>query len=159
MAGVDWKSQLAHKIVCAVILEREGKFLMLELANGGREYEAEGKWTNPGARIHKGETFHDTIKRSMAEKLNIKVELKGLIGLYQYLDAHEGYDVLRIVFKGEIVAGEPKAGERIKDIKWLDFEDLKYLEDQGKLLNPFVVEAVKDYLAGKSYPLEIIHDF
>lgn len=159
MADIDWKSGLVHKVVCAIVIERDGRFLVTELDGAGREFDVEGKWTNPGGWMLRGERPHDTIERAMAERLNTEVKLTGLVGIYQHCDAHKGYDLIKLVFRAELIGSEPSVGKGVKDLEWLDINDLKYMETEGKLLDPYVFKAIEDYLEKDNYPLEIIHSF
>lgn len=95
--------------VALVILEREGKFLLVQEAKEG----CRGLWFLPGGRTTAGESILETAVREVKEESGLDVELAGLLYIDHLVHAAHGeaVDRIRFVFLGTPVGGRLKSEE------------------------------------------------
>ncbi len=65
-----------------------------------------GLWEFPGGKIKKGETHQEALRRELKEELNIDVEVKELIGIFE--DESLGQAIKIYLYRFEIYRGEIK---------------------------------------------------
>lgn len=135
----------------ATIVERDGRFLMVEeMANG-----AVPVINQPAGHIEAGETIIDAARRETLEETGWKVEPQGLVGLYVYTAPANGITYHRYCLYAQAIAEQPgtELDDGIIGPRWMSFAEL---EQSQQLRSPMVLTCVKDYLAGKRYPLDVI---
>ena len=140
----------AHSTV-ATVVEKHGRFLMVEEAiDGGRVFN------QPAGHLEDGESLFDAALRETLEETAWRVELTHFLGLYFYRSP-EGVTWLRHCFVARPLGFEP---ERELDAGILA---AAWLEPQGILApefparSPLVRKVLEDYLAGRRFPLDLIH--
>ena len=142
--------ELPH-ITVATIVERDGKFLMVRENSGGRLV-----YNQPAGHVEPNETLFDAALRETLEETAWRVELKQLLGIYQYTSAENGITYIRHCFIAKAI--EPRTGRNldpdILEAKWLT---LKELEDfESELRSPLVLKVIRDYLSGVNFPLNVV---
>ena len=142
--------ELPH-ITVATIVERDGKFLMVRENSGGRLV-----YNQPAGHVEPSETLFDAALRETLEETAWRVELKQLLGIYQYTSAENGITYIRHCFIAKAI--EPRTGRNldpdILEAKWLT---LKELEDfESELRSPLVLKVIRDYLSGVNFPLNVV---
>lgn len=149
-----------HKpnITMACVVHCKGKFLFVE------EFEY-GKMTlnQPAGHLEQNETILQGAQRELFEETGIQAEMQHLLKIYQWHAPRSKVDYLRFVFSvelddwAEIKPSDPD----IAGGCWLSLEEFHhYIQQEGQAArNPLVLQAVEDYLSGKTYPIGILEQF
>ncbi|MCX6744378.1 MAG: NUDIX domain-containing protein [Candidatus Parcubacteria bacterium] len=142
-------------IVVGVILEKDGKFLLVQ--EGKVDI---GEWNIPAGWLDLNEDLIEGAKRETKEESGLEIEITGFLGIYAGCKVRNNQinHCVRIIFAAKPLSYElnyPK-GE-ILDARWFSTEELELMKD--KLRSITILPQIKDYLAGKIYPLEAIKPF
>jgi ADP-ribose pyrophosphatase YjhB (NUDIX family) len=142
--------QLPH-ITVATIVERAGKFLMVKENSGGRLV-----YNQPAGHVEVKESLLDAAIRETLEETAWRVNLENLLGIYQYTSPENGITYIRHCFIAKAI--EPRTerdlDEGIAEAVWVSLEELEQRESEMR--SPLVLEVIRDYLKGVSYPLSLI---
>lgn len=83
-----------------------------------------GQWSIPGGRLEFGERVEAAVHREVREETSVRVELMGLIGVYEALpDAADGGHVVMIDYAGMWRAGEPVAGDDAAEARFVPMDE------------------------------------
>lgn len=136
----------------AVILEDEGKLLFVEESPEGKTV-----LNQPAGHIEEGESLVEAAKRETLEETGHNAEITHYLGFYSYTAPTNGVKYHRHCFIGRSLAYNPDhpLDSAIAGTKWLTLDELK---KSGQARSPLVLKCAEDYLAGKSYPLELIYE-
>lgn len=138
------------RVTVAAIVEREGRFLMVEEeAKGGVVFN------QPAGHLEPGESLIDAVIREAREETGWTIRPTAVVGLHQWASPG-GADFLRVAFAGEAVAHDPglTPDEGIRAVLWLSRDEIAA---QGAMLrSPMVLRCIDDYLAGKRHPLDLL---
>lgn len=148
---MTWKPALT----VAAIVERDGRFLMVEeiVPRGRSEYLA---LNQPAGHVEDGEGIIEACIRETLEESGYKITPKALIGIYLWKNPKRGNTTLRFAITGDISA-QPVAAELdecIQQVHWLTPDEIEDRADQ--LRSPLVRTAIRDHQAGQRFPLEQI---
>lgn len=135
----------------ATIVERDGKFLMVEEISSG-----ERVINQPAGHIEANETIQDAALRETLEETRWDIELTGLVGLYTYTSkSDDPVTYHRYCFSGRPLSHDPNAqlDEGILGERWMTLEELRQCTN---LRSKMVLTCVEDYLQGPLYPLSLI---
>ena len=139
-------------VTVAAVVERDGRFLLVE------EDTARGRLYNqPAGHLDPGESLTEAVVRETMEETAHAFKPTALLGVYQY--HHPGDDVtyIRFAFTGEITAHQ--AGRALDHgiirAVWLTPEEIR--REAARHRSPLVVRCMDDYLAGRRYPLAVLH--
>lgn len=148
------RKRLPVSISAAVLIEDEkGRLLLVQQEAKWKE----GEWGPPAGRVHAFESPTEVALRETKEETGLEVELIDLVGVYTVpRGAHT--TSIGFVFRGKIVSGKIalQKGE-IKNCKYFSPKKLEELIKKDEIYKPeFSIPVIKDWQAGKSYPLEII---
>lgn len=145
--------------VAGAIIEKDGRILLVKEGFKGPD---SGKWNQPAGWIEVGEDPLEAVKKEVKEEAGLDFEPTGLIGVYslhrQDLKQELGATphALKFIFRGKIIGGELKHdGEEIAELGWFSPEEIETMKIDV-LRDLDIKKEVRDYLAGKSYPLDII---
>jgi ADP-ribose pyrophosphatase YjhB (NUDIX family) len=142
--------QLPH-ITVATIVERAGNFLMVKENSGGRLV-----YNQPAGHVEVKESLLDAAIRETLEETSWRVNLEKLLGIYQYTSPENGITYIRHCFIAKAI--EPRTerdlDEDIAEAVWVSLEELEQRESEMR--SPLVLEVIRDYLKGVSYPLSLI---
>lgn len=140
----------------ALIIEYEGKFLMVEETNedqGGRPV-----FGMPSGHIEAKESILEAALREGREESGCELELLSLIGIYDYVKDYE--TIYRFCFEARL-RKLPKTldphdpdGE-IRSAKWYSREQIYRGKDHWR--TRLVGRCMDDYFRGVRFPLEIFH--
>ncbi|MFI4981951.1 MAG: NUDIX hydrolase, partial [Nevskiales bacterium] len=85
------------------------------------------------------------------------VDLTALIGLYAYKPEHLDHGFLRVAFAARTRQHHPQRplDEGIERAVWMSRDELAACGDRHR--SPMVLLGVDDYLAGRRYPLDLVH--
>ena len=140
------------------ILERNGKILLVKET----EEKVKGMWSHPAGWIEVGENPVGAVKREVKEETCFDFEPTYILGVYSlFLETlKERFNItphaIKIIFIGKI--SDNKIGKLYDDVsetKWFTPEEI-YQMDINTLRDPDIKKMVKDYFAGKSYPLNLL---
>ncbi|AWX13859.1 NUDIX hydrolase [Mergibacter septicus] len=149
-----------HKphITLACVVHYQGKFLFVE------EFEY-GKMTlnQPAGHLEANESLVEGAERELFEETGIKAKMQSLLGIYQWQAPQSGIDYLRFIFIVELdqcLPTQPQDTD-INRALWLTLEEVQeYIQQPNQCLrSPLVLDAIKDYLNGKKFPLTILQQY
>lgn len=120
--GVDY---IGVGVGAAII--KDGK-LLITLRSKGAKNER-GKWEIPGGSVEFGETLEQALKREIKEELNIKIEVRELLGVCDHIIPADKQHWVSPTFICKIKSGEPKILEQNKcdAIGWFTIKDAEKL--------------------------------
>lgn len=152
LAADRWKPNTT----VAAIIERNGRFLLVE------EDTADGlRLNNPAGHLDQGESPEHGCAREVLEETRHRFTPTALVGIYlsRFSKTRTGEDVTYVRFAyagelGELVAGA-QFDEGIVGTVWLTYEELRASQDRHR--TPLLMRCIDDYLAGRRYPLDIVH--
>lgn len=144
----QWKPN----VTVAAVVERGGGFLLVE------EQTSEGiRYNQPAGHLEAGESLLDAVIRETLEESAWRFTPTALVGIYQYHQAQSGITYLRFAFTGELAdhdAGR-KLDTGIVRALWMPVAEIR--DSRAKHRSPLLMQCVDDYLAGRRYPLELLH--
>ena len=101
---------LDPKLAVAIVIERQGQFLLGKRAEGTREA---GKWGLPAGFVDRGEVVEAAAVREAREEIGLDVTLGPLLGLL----SREGESVVLAVYAAT-ADGDPIAGDDLAEVGW-----------------------------------------
>lgn len=144
-----WKP---HSTVAAII-EREGRFLMVEeLIRGQLVYN------QPAGHLDPGESLLEAAIRETREETAWDFTPEYISGIYRWEQQETERCYLRFSFVGDCHnhnADQPLDDGIVRAL-WLTRDEL--LAEPDKIRSPMVITCIDDYLSGKKYPLELLTD-
>ena len=106
--------------VRAVILDEQGRCLLLRRSNACRSFV--GKWEWPGGKVDDGETFDAALLREIQEETGLQIELIGAIGTYNIEMAQIRLVVL--CMEARLADGTFRLSEEHDNYSWVPLADL-----------------------------------
>ena len=97
------------KVATAMILAGDERVLMVR-----RDTEpGRGLWSLPGGYVDRGEVVvEEASVREVWEETGLRVRTTGLVGVF----SERGSPVVLVVYEGEILEGEPSAGNEVMEV-------------------------------------------
>ena len=149
--------------VVGALIEKDGKFLLVR-ENMPEYPEAHNRWNQPAGWIEVGEEPIAACEREVEEETGLQFKATKFLGIYSlYKDniaeyvGKQGSHPIKLIFRGEF-SGElkqPESDEEISERRWFTPEEI-YQMEFDTLRDVDIKQEVRDYLAGKEYPLEIV---
>ena len=143
-------------LTVAAIIERDGRFLLVEEAPRGRRVV-----NQPAGHVEAHETVLDAVVREVREETGFRFVPESIVGFYQW-PRPDGETYFRITFAGR-VEGDPVAtlDPDILGTHWLTAEAIRALALRGGGTEPalrsrLVVDCLEDFLAGQRLPLDLV---
>ena len=138
-------------VVAAAIVERDGKFLLVE-----ERIEGVLKLNQPAGHWEDGETLLDAVKREALEESGWEVEPVALLGTYEFRPRDLPYSFLRFAFICEPRRhrSDHALDQGIERALWLSREEIVQRAQDHR--SPALLACVDDYLAGRRFPLDLI---
>lgn len=138
-------------VTVAAVIERDGRFLVIEEVDGDQTV-----FNQPAGHWEPGESLIEACSRETLEEAAHPFIPTRLVGIYHWLHPETGKTFLRFAFSGQVGAEEigRVLDEGIVRALWLTVDELRVLRPRHR--SPLVMRCVDDYLAGRSYPLELI---
>lgn len=135
----------------ATVVERDGRFLVVEERVGGRLCI-----NQPAGHLEPHESLVDAARRETLEETGYEVEITALLGIYQWRNPDNDKHFLRVAFCGSLKGTQPCAeiDAAIEEVHWMSHASLA--ADPGRLRSPMVERNVYDYLHGQHYPLDLL---
>ena len=118
-----------------IVIKTGGGVVLVERKNDPYK----GSWAIPCGFVEYGETVEEAAHREAEEETGLKVDLKGLIGVYSDPDRDPRGHVVSVCFMAEKAGGELRPATDAADVKvfkevpWsnLAFDHEKILKDAG----------------------------
>ena len=145
---------------CAVgaIIEKDGKILLVKEGQGREK----GKWNHPAGWLDVGENPVEAAAREVKEESGYDFTPENILGVYSlvkkyFLDiSGEIHHPIKIIFTGKVSEEQGKYWEHeIAEVKWFAPEEVQNM-DSATLRDLDIKIMIKDYFAGKKYPLDLI---
>jgi len=139
-------------VTVAAVIEREGRFLLVE------EDTDRGRLLNqPAGHLEPGESLLEAVARETLEETAHSFTATALLGIYQYHHPAEGVTYLRFAFIGKVTDHDPRRplDTGIVRAVWLSPEEIRLASTRHR--SPLVTRCIDDYIAGRSYPLEVLY--
>jgi 8-oxo-dGTP pyrophosphatase MutT (NUDIX family) len=138
-------------VTVAAVIERDGKFLIVEERAGGHLV-----LNQPAGHLEQGESLLTAVTREALEETGHRFEPDHVVGFYLWRSEDADTTYLRIAFCGDV---EPSADvaaldEGIVAVHWLTRAQL--IRRAHELRSPMVLRCVDDYLSGQRYPLDCL---
>lgn len=145
---MDWDARLT----VAAVIEREGRFLLVEEYADGTELV----YNQPAGHLDERETLAAAAIRETLEETAWEVQVDAIVGLYYWTHPH-GQTYIRTCFSGQALQHHPDQplDQGIQRALWLTRAEIAALGP--KLRSPMVLRCIDDYLAGKRYPLDLFN--
>ncbi|MCS7275436.1 MAG: NUDIX domain-containing protein [Dehalococcoidia bacterium] len=137
-------SYLNPKVIVSVIVEEEGKVLLLRRAIEPRR----GYWTFPGGYMEIDESVEECARRESREETGLELELLGLVGIFSR-PAPDGPGIVSIVFRGRIVGGKLRPGHEVLEARFVPTDAIPWDE----LAYDTTRQALESYLAQRGSPI------
>lgn len=142
-----WKP---HVTVAAVIQDNDRFLFVEEMVNG------EIVINQPAGHLDDNESLINAVIRETREETAYEFVPEYITGVYQWRHHVNGETFLRVAFTGHTLKHhiEEQLDEGIIRAIWLSPAEL----GEKNLRSPMVTHCIDDYIAGKRYPLDILHD-
>lgn len=141
-------------VVVAAIVERDGKFLLVEEMSDG-----EAVLNQPAGHLDEGETLIHAVIRETLEETAWQIEPTALLGVYRWPYPAKNVTYLRFAFIARALHEE--AGRTLDHgclrALWLTPDEIR--AERPRLRSPQVERCLNDYLAGTCYPLELLREY
>ena len=138
-------------VVVAAIVERDGKFLLVE------EHTGEGLRLNqPAGHWERGETLLDAVRREALEETAHHVEPLALLGSYSTYYPKRDITYLRFAYVCQATGfdAERTLDKGIVRAVWLTADEIANSTVPHR--SQLVMRCVQDYLAGRRFPLDFV---
>ncbi len=138
-------------VTVAAVIERDGKFLIVEELQDGRKV-----LNQPAGRLDPGETVIEACAREVLEETAHRFAPAALVGIYRWLYQPADTTFLRFCFSGSITGVEASRplDKEIVALHWLNAREIRAAAAQHR--SPLVQQCVDDYLAGREFPLTVL---
>jgi 8-oxo-dGTP pyrophosphatase MutT (NUDIX family) len=138
-------------VTVAAVIEREGKFLVVEEIADGRRV-----LNQPAGHLDPGESLVEACARETLEETAHRFTPTTLVGIYRWMYERAGVTFLRFAFAGRLEGIEEGRAldKEIVAARWLTRAKLAARRAEHR--SPLVERCVDDYLAGRRFPLEVL---
>lgn len=140
-------------VTVATIVERDGRFLLVEEAPDGVNV-----LNQPAGHLEPGESLVAAARRETLEETAWDVEPQALVGVYRWIHPQKDLTFVRFAFAGRVLrhAAEQSLDPAVIQAVWLTIDEIRQQRDRHR--SPQVLACIEDYLAGQRYPLACLHD-
>jgi len=140
-------------LTVAAIVERDGRFLMVEERIGGARV-----LNQPAGHVEDGEALLAAVCRETREETAWAFEPAWLLGVYFWRNPGNRRTTVRFAFAGHVAGHDPgqPLDSPVIATHWLTAGELRAQEQ--RLRSPLVLRCIDDYLAGRRYALDAINE-
>ncbi len=143
-------------VTVAAVIEQNGKYLLVE-----EEPEAgSGLFLNqPAGHLDPGESIFQGAIRETLEETAYTFVPEFLLGIYQWHSRRVDTTYLRFAFGGRVTQHDPARilDDGIVRADWFDLDEIN--QQIHKHRSPLVMQCIRDHIAGKWYPLELLSHY
>lgn len=115
----DWIFFPDPKVAAAVLIKQDSKVLLVRRKNSPKK----GFWTMPVGFVDAGEAPEIAAERECEEETGLKIRVVQLLDVLHRQEHSRGAHIL-IVYRGEIVGGELKAGDDVDKAGFFSRDEL-----------------------------------
>lgn len=110
----------------------------------------------PAGHLDPGESIVQGAVRETLEETAYTFVPEYLLGIYQWHSQRAGITYLRFAFGGRVTHRDParKLDTGILRAAWFSVEEIVQMSSRHR--SPLVMQCVRDHVAGKRYPLELL---
>jgi len=144
--------------VVGALIERDGKILLVKETTE----KDKNKWNHPAGWIEVGEDPIEAVKREVKEEAGVRFVPTYILGVYSLFrkDLKKKFNItphpIKIIFIGNISKKKTsKLSDDISETKWFLPKEIVKM-NKNTLRDLDIKKIVKDYFAGKRYPLELL---
>ncbi|MBZ9567974.1 NUDIX hydrolase [Modicisalibacter tunisiensis] len=147
-------SRWSPRVTVATVIPHDDRFLLVEEDRGGPA----SQFNQPAGHLEPGERLIEAARRETREETAWDVAITAYLGLYIFTAA-DG-----LVFHSHGFIARPRAAHTtpldhgILGAHWLRPEEIESLAQEGRLRSPLVLTRIRDYRAGRRFPLSVIHE-
>ena len=138
-------------VTVTAILENAGRYLFVEEVSAGRRV-----LNQPAGHLDPGESLIEACRREVLEETAHRCTPTALVGVYRHHHAREDVTYLNFSFAARVDGVE--AGRALDPdiiaVHWLTWDEVQ--ARRGEHRSPLVFQRMKDYLAGRRYPLDVL---
>lgn len=141
-------------VTVAAVIEQQGRFLLVE------EMTEDGvRFNQPAGHWEPGETLAEAVVRETREEAAYAFTPESLVGIYSWHHPRKDITYLRFTYTGQLGAFDPAQAldEGILRAVWMTREEVYASRERHR--SPLVVQNIEDFLAGRRYPIEIVHHY
>ncbi len=145
-----YRQWMPHATVAAII-EREGKFLLVEeMTDRGNRFN------QPAGHLEDNETIIEAVIRETLEETAYAFKPESLLGIYHWKHEHNNTTYLRFAFIGNVDNHQPERGldDGIIRTVWMSIDEIR--SKASLMRSPQVITCIEDYLNGKAFPLSVL---
>ena len=148
-------SRLLPRIAVSAVIEREGRYLMVEEDDLDRRV-----FNQPSGHLEHGESIIEGICREVLEETAWEFEPDAIIGVYRLNLPERETTFVRICFSGRVIVHHPEQplDDGILAATWLTREELE-AEGAARMRSRLVLASILDFESGRRFPLELLRDF
>lgn len=141
-------------VVVAALVERDGKFLLVEEKADGRLV-----LNQPAGHLDEGESLMQAVVRETLEETAWHFTPEALLGVYRWPHPSKDITYLRFAFTGRVTRHDAHRAldHDIVRTLWLTPEEI--LAERVRHRSPQVERCLNDYLSGRRYPLELLAEY
>jgi 8-oxo-dGTP pyrophosphatase MutT (NUDIX family) len=146
---MTWKPH----VTVAAVAEKQGRFLLVQEHAAGKRV-----LNQPAGHLEDGESLLAAVQREVLEETAWQFEPRTIVGIYRWRHPGSGITFVRFTFAGALLTHDSgrSLDPDIEQVVWLSAAEIR--RQQDSMRSPLVLSCVDDYLAGKSWPLEILAD-
>lgn len=135
----------------ATVVHDDGRYLLVE-----EEIRGNQVFNQPAGHLEPDESLIDGAIRETLEETGHTVEIIGLLGIYQWKNAHNDKQFVRVTFGARSIAYDEHAqlDEGIVRCLWLSRPEIE--QQNGRLRSPMVLRNIDDFENGRLHPVELI---
>jgi len=139
------------EVTVAAIVERDGRYLMVEERSAGRLV-----LNQPAGHLEDRETLLEAAIRETREETAWRFHPEALVGVYLWRNPVDERSFLRFAFCGTVDDHQPRLPLDIGIVRavWMSHDQL--LAQTPRLRSPMVLRCLDDFRLGKRQPLESV---
>ncbi|MGQ9424554.1 NUDIX hydrolase [Gilvimarinus sp. F26214L] len=139
-------------VTVAAVVERQNRFLMV------RERSETGQlvYNQPAGHLEEGESLLQAVVRETLEETRWQVSPSAVLSIRMFTSPANQVTYLRTSFVAEPLAHYPEYNidQGIEEAVWMSEEEI--VQKQHELRSELVLQSIRDYRAGKRFPLELL---
>lgn len=141
-------------VTVAALMEHDGRFLLVE-----EETDDGLRFNQPAGHLDEGESIVEACAREALEETAHAFAPTELVGIYQWPRPQGDITYLRFAFAGKVGARQTarQLDAGIVRAVWLTPAEIEACADHHR--SPLVLQCVRDWLAGRRFPLEVIRHY
>jgi 8-oxo-dGTP diphosphatase len=133
-------SCIKAKVSVNCIIEKDKKFLLVQQA---RPSNSRGRWSFPGGKVNKGETFKEAVSRELREETGLSAIKINYLGCRQ----EEPYKTIKHFFVVKVKDSKICFDKKeILNVAWFSLAEIK----NKKVRKPWVLDSLLEYSKKKS---------